>query len=177
MLVIRKNLRDKSGFTLIEMLIVIILLGILAAIIVPQVGVTTEDAKLSTLKTDLTQLRSALELYYIQHNNVYPGANDIAGAASGTAAAAATAFVQQLTRYTAADGTVANVKDATNKYGPYIKGGALPTNPYTNSLSDVLCDIAEDDITEKDSTGATTAWKFYTTTGVFMAADGGHDTL
>lgn len=168
---------DQAGFTLVEMLIVIILLGILAAIIIPQVSVTTDDAKLNALKTDLTSMRNAIELYYVQHDNTYPGQHDIAGGAPANAAAAATAFVQQLTRYTAQDGTVQNTKDATHKYGPYLKNGALATNPYTANLSDVTCDITETDITVKDSTGAGTAWKFYTLTGVLMAADGAHDAL
>ena len=167
----------QAGFTLVEMLIVIILLGILAAIVIPQVTVTTEDAKRSALKTNLTTMRNAIELYYVQHDNAYPGQKDIAGGVPGSAAAAATAFVQQLTRYTAADGTVSNTKDATHKYGPYLKNGELPTNPYTNNLNDVTCDIVETDITIKDSTGAATAWKFYTQTGVLMAADGANDNL
>ena len=53
----RVRRRDRAGFTLIEMLIVIILLGILAAIIIPQVSVTTEDAKVSAVKSDLSSLR------------------------------------------------------------------------------------------------------------------------
>jgi prepilin-type N-terminal cleavage/methylation domain-containing protein len=83
--------RGQAGFTLIEMLIVIILLGILAAIIIPQVSVTTDDAKLSALKSDLTSMRNAIELYYVQHNNVYPGEHDITGGAPADAAAAAAA--------------------------------------------------------------------------------------
>jgi prepilin-type N-terminal cleavage/methylation domain-containing protein len=168
-------LRDTAGFTLIELLIVIVLLGILAAVVVPQVSVSTDDAKLQTLRTDLTQIRSALEIYYAQHTDTYPGANAITGVAAASAAECETAFVQQLTRYTDVDGQVQNFKDATFKYGPYIKGGALPVNPY-NDLADVTCDIAQTDITIKDSTGAGTAWKMYAITGVFMAADGAHDT-
>ena len=85
-------------------------------------------------------------------------------------------FVQQLTRYTDETGKVSSVKDATHKYGPYLKASSLPPNPY-NDLSDCTCDRNEDDITVKDSTGATTGWKFYPKTGVFMAADGSHDNL
>jgi len=172
----RVRRRDRAGFTLIEMLIVIILLGILAAIIIPQVSVTTEDAKVSAVKSDLSSLRSAIELYYVQHNSFYPGGKDITGGTPANAAAAATAFVQQLSRYTAVTGAVANTKDATYKYGPYVKGGALPANPYSD-LTDVTCDITQTDITVKSSAGATTGWKFYTLTGIFMASDGAHDAL
>lgn len=168
-------LRDTAGFTLIELLIVIVLLGILAAVVVPQVSVSTDDAKLQTLRTDLAQLRSAIEVYYAQHTDTYPGGNAITGVAAASNAECEAAFLQQLTRYTDVDGQVQNTKDATFKYGPYIKGGALPMNPF-NDLADITCDIAEDDITVKDSTGATTAWKFYPVTGVFMASDGAHDT-
>ena len=56
----------KSGFTLIEMLIVIIILGILAMIIIPQLGVTTDDAKTNTLQANLSSIRSAVEVYYAQ---------------------------------------------------------------------------------------------------------------
>jgi general secretion pathway protein G len=168
-------LRDTAGFTLVELLIVIVLLGILAAVVVPQVSVSTDDAKLQTLRTDLTQLRSAIEVYYAQHTDKYPGANAITGVAAATALECETAFVQQLTRYTDVNGQVQNTKDATFKYGPYIKGGALPVNPF-NDLNDITCDIATGDITVKDSTGAGTGWKIYSQTGVFMAADGTHDT-
>jgi hypothetical protein len=120
-------------------------------------------------------MRNAVEIYYAQHNSTYPGAVDILGAAPADDAASATAFVQQLTRYTNASGVVSDDIDRTNfPFGPYIKGGALPENPY-NSLDTVLCDRAETDITARASDG-TTAWKFYTLTGVLMANDGAHDT-
>ena len=74
----RKNLKlnEQSGFTLIEILIVVILLGILATIIIPQVSVSSDDAKLNTLRTNLANLRSAIELYYYHHSNKFPGAED-----------------------------------------------------------------------------------------------------
>jgi prepilin-type N-terminal cleavage/methylation domain-containing protein len=175
MKIVKERSLGSAGFTLIEMLIVILLLGILAAIIVPQVSVSTDDAKLSSLKTDLSQIRGAIEVYYAQHANTWPGVKDINGGDPADADAAATAFLQQLTRYTAADGTVSNSKDDTHRYGPYLKGN-LPPNPF-NKKSDVTCDIATTDITAKDSTGADAGWKFYTQTGVFMSADGDHDTL
>jgi len=83
-----KKLRNQAGFTLIEMLIVVILLGILAMLIVPQISVSTEDAKLSSLRANLGAMRNAIELYYYEHNNTYPGENDISGTATTAPATA-----------------------------------------------------------------------------------------
>ena len=170
-----KILRNQSGFTLIEMLIVVILLGILATIIIPQVSVSTSDAQLNTLHTNLTHLRSAIELYYYQHSNTYPGAS-VPATKPADVATTAEAFIAQLTRYTDSNGNISNTRGGNYTLGPYVKGGALPDNPY-NSLNDVTIDATETDITVKASGGAGTGYKFYALTGVFMAADGANDSL
>lgn len=173
----KSQLMNPNGFTLIEVLIVVMVLGILAMLIIPQVTVSTDDAKTSTLQTNLSTLRNAIELYYHQHNNRYPGQTDNSGGAPADAAAAQIAFLQQLTQFTEVDGTVATAKSPTAKYGPYIKSSTLPANPY-NDLALVLCDIAETNITTKASSDTTTyGWKFYTQTGVLIANDGSHDSL
>ncbi len=166
-------LKNHNGFTLIEMLIVIIVLGILAMIIIPQITVSTEDAKVNTLKTNLSAMRNALELYYHQHNEQYPGAKSITGGTPADAAAAATAFEQQLAQYTEIDGTVSDTKTAAAKYGPYIKGGKLPANSFDpDEDDDVTCDITTATITTRTPSG-TEAWKFFTITGVLIANDDG----
>ena len=174
---VRTKRNKQAGFTLIEMLIVVLLLGILAMLIIPQISVSTDDAMLNTLQSNLGSMRNAVELYYHQHAGTYPGANDINGAATADTAAAATAFVQQLTQYTDINGDVSPTKDVTHIYGPYLKSLTLPTNPYNNS-SAILCDATETDITVRAS-GASLVegWKFYTQTGALLANDGGHDTL
>ncbi len=60
MAVLNKNNQNQDGFTLIEILIVVILLGILATVIIPHVNVSIDDAKLNTLKTNLKRMRSAI---------------------------------------------------------------------------------------------------------------------
>jgi prepilin-type N-terminal cleavage/methylation domain-containing protein len=171
--------KNNSGFTLIEILIVVMVLGILAMVIVPQISVSTSDAKESTLQTNLFALRNAIELYYHQHNNVYPGFNKNDGVTDGTTPAstanAQTAFLEQLTQYTEVNGKVAAVKSDTAKYGPYLKSTTLPINSF-NDLSTVVCDVGEDNITVKASSG-TAGWKFYTITGILLANDGVHDSL
>jgi len=169
----RRGLSNRSGFTLVELLIVVIILGVLAAIAIPQFTSSTEDAKLSSLDTSLAELRGAIELYYHQHNAVYPGAKkDTDGSDVATAAEAATAFVKQLTVYSASTGKTAVTKDATYMYGPYLKVG-LPKNPY-NGDATVTCDIVTTDITVGAS-GGTAGWKFYIKTGRLLANDGTHD--
>jgi len=166
-----KLFQGRSGFTLVEMLIVIIVLGILAMIVVPQVAVSTEDAKLKTLQTNLSILRDAIDIYSAQHNQTYPGAHEKNGTTNPDDNKAADAFEAQLTQYTDIDGRVNKKKDTTFKYGPYIKGGALPTNPF-DGANTVLCDVNENDITVKAQSG-TASWKFYPGTGNLLANDGG----
>jgi prepilin-type N-terminal cleavage/methylation domain-containing protein len=172
---IQKRLSQQSGFTLIEMLIVVILLGILAMLIIPQISVSTDDARLNTLETNLGAVRSSVELYYFQHNDTYPGENKTDGTAAATPAEAEAGFLQQLTQYTDLNGDCSVSRDATHIYGPYLKSLTMPTNPY-NNLNTTLCDIATTDITDRTSDNST-GWKFYTQTGVLMANDGGHDNL
>jgi general secretion pathway protein G len=62
----------KSGFTLVEILIVVIILGILAAIVIPQFTNASEDARKSSLVSQLQTLRSQVELYKLQHRDQYP---------------------------------------------------------------------------------------------------------
>ncbi len=62
----------RKAFTLIEILIVVIILGILAAIVVPQFTSATEDAQLSSAKSTLQTVRSQIELYRVRNNGNYP---------------------------------------------------------------------------------------------------------
>lgn len=157
------------------MLIVVITLGILAMIIIPQINVSSGEARLNTMKTNLNTVREAIEIYYHQHNNIYPGAHDESGYPVSNTGQAKKAFIYQLTRYTDINGEVKNEKDGTHKFGPYLKSNELPLNPFNND-SDVLCDITTTDISAKASDGSS-GWKFYTKTGVFFANDGTHDDL
>ncbi|MBI9017446.1 MAG: prepilin-type N-terminal cleavage/methylation domain-containing protein [Phycisphaerae bacterium] len=64
--------KNTNGFTLVEILIVVIILGILAAIIIPQFSNASQDAKESSLTSGLQTLRSQCELYKVQHSDNYP---------------------------------------------------------------------------------------------------------
>src|SRR3954451_13078256 len=62
----------KTGFTLVEILIVVIILGILAAIVIPQFTNASQDARESSLLSQLQTLRSQIELYKLQHMDKLP---------------------------------------------------------------------------------------------------------
>lgn len=167
----KKMNRKQKGFTLVELLIVVIVLAVLAGIVIPQFSSSTEDAKESVIMSDLSTMRAAVELYYHQHNSVYPG--DVTSSYDGHATNEEW-FVDQLTLYTDIDGVAVAVKDATHKYGPYLKKG-IPLNPF-NDLDTVEVDDAEDDLTAATDDGSE-GWKFYTMTGQLFADDGAHGSL
>jgi prepilin-type N-terminal cleavage/methylation domain-containing protein len=165
--------KRNRGFTMVELLIVVAILGILAAVVIPQFSGSTDDAKLATLDANLSQMRNAVELYYHHHNRTYPGASNYAdGSAVSSVAEADTSFLKQLTLYSDVDGVTSGTYSDTYKYGPYIKR-LLPPNPF-NEDNVVKCDIAEDDITAAASDGAS-GWIFFTETGILLANDGSHD--
>lgn len=177
---VQKMLRrvdNRDGFTLIEMLIVIIILGILAMVIIPQISVSTDDAKVSTLKTNLGGIRSAIEMYYAQHNQTYPGmVKETDGTTATDDTTAAAALIAQLTQFSDATGKVPadGIKTDAYPFGPYIKGGTLPENPFNNK-KDVVCDKGVTAITaavgvKRVATGAT-GWKYLPVLGVVFAND------
>ncbi|MGA3065315.1 MAG: prepilin-type N-terminal cleavage/methylation domain-containing protein [Tepidisphaeraceae bacterium] len=103
----------RKGFTLVEILIVVIILGILAAIVIPQFTNASSDARNSSLASTLQTLRSQIELYKLQHGDTLP--NLVASWAPFT-------------------GTTTYGNPATT-FGPYMQ--ATPTNP-ENGFSTVI---------------------------------------
>ena len=125
-----KRAMRAAGFTLVELLIVVIILAVLAAIIVPQFSSSTQDAKEAALDSNLARIRSAIELYHAQHNNLYPGAVDTSGAtcpSGGTAgtgtANTAQALIDSMMMYSDVNGKTCTVGDATFRFGPYFRKG------------------------------------------------------
>jgi len=66
----------KRAFSLVEMLIVISILGIMAAIIIPAMKDHSQRAKEAAAKDNLRVLRTAIEAYAAQHNGIPPGYAD-----------------------------------------------------------------------------------------------------
>jgi general secretion pathway protein G len=66
-----RQFHNRRGFTLIEIMVVIVILALLAALVGPKIMGRTDDAKIQTTKTQIRNLESALKLYKLD-NGVYP---------------------------------------------------------------------------------------------------------
>ena len=65
------RVRDNRGFTLIELMVVVVILGILAGLIIPKIMGKPEEAKRLKARMQVEQLEQALKLYYLD-NGEYP---------------------------------------------------------------------------------------------------------
>lgn len=111
------NARRHRAFTLIEILIVVVILGILAGIVVPQFSSAADDSRDSALKQNLLRMRAQIELYRQDHNGIYPTLDG---------------FIDQMTAASDASGNTASVGTPGFNLGPYLQ--KMPRNPYTDTI-------------------------------------------
>ena len=102
-----KLLRGSAGFTLIEMLVVLVIIGLIMGLVGPRVLTYLTDARVKAAKLQIEALSSALDLYYLDTGR-YPSSSE---------------GLQALVR------KPGNV-DVWN--GPYLKGGQVPQDPWKN---------------------------------------------
>lgn len=141
-----------KGFTLVEILIVVVILGILAAIVVPQFTNAANDARQGNVATQGSTLQNQLELFAAQNNGVYP-------------------TVAQLNA-DPADGS-------TDGWSVMVDGNFIkeaPTNPF-GGLSLVTASAAANAAAadaEANAGDGTQGWYYNPATGVIRASGGNY---
>lgn len=133
---------SRRAFTLVEILIVVIILGILAALVIPQFTSAAATSRENSIKMDLHRIRVQIEIYIQQHDGKPP---------------TLTGFTEQLTMATNERGETAAIGTAGYRFGPYIQ--SVPVNPSTNSR------------TVTDGAAGSSAWYYNEETGEFRAND------
>ena len=140
------NYRHRRGFSLIELVIVVVILGLISAMAIPRMTRGAGNAGRATLKGDLAVLRGAIELYRAEHEGGFPSATTIAS---------------QLTSFTKIDGTdpqtTADVA-AGRVYGPYMS--KIPPLPVGAKKGKTGIDTAD---------GATVGWIYTAASGTIAA--------
>jgi prepilin-type N-terminal cleavage/methylation domain-containing protein len=108
--------RNSKGFTLVELLVVIAIIGVLATLILLQLGVARAKARDAKRIADVNQIRTAIELYFDDYSGSYPGQ-----ALCPTTVGAACAANNSTTNWVGNDLTT------------YLSARILPTDPLANS--------------------------------------------
>ena len=100
--------RDRStgGFTLLEMMLVVVIIALIAAIAIPKFSRGAAGANDSAVSGNLVTLRNAIDMFQVEHGGVYPTVANI---------------VTQLTQFSDATGATSATKDTTHIYGPYLR--------------------------------------------------------
>jgi general secretion pathway protein G len=103
---LKKNTRKSTGFSLLEMMLVVVIIGLIAAIAIPRMSRGAAGAGDSALAGSLAVMRDAIDRYAAEHGGSYP---------------TVATFVANLTTYTDASGAAQATKDSTHIYGPYLR--------------------------------------------------------
>lgn len=147
--------KRNRGFTLVEILIVVVILGILAAIVIPQFSNASEEASINRVKSDLQTARSQIQLYKIQHLGSLP---------------ATASFSAHMTGYTlastASNGAVVTASTA-GALGKYLQ--QIPKNPFVDTaVGDTIVDHTGTAVAGTSTAG----WTYDDATGDFYAVQG-----
>lgn len=154
--------RVRKAFTLVEILIVVVILGILAAIVIPQFTNASEEAQVGNIQTQLQTVRSQIELFRVRNNGQSPVLVDATQPFTDLLAGVGNT-------YSLPDGNsiqVAAGAGATQE--PYMR--TAPVNP-RNGLNTVTASTdVINDAAAADAVSAGTGWYYDSTSGAFAAA-------
>ncbi|HEX3358511.1 MAG TPA: prepilin-type N-terminal cleavage/methylation domain-containing protein [Tepidisphaeraceae bacterium] len=154
-----------SGFTLVEILIVVIILGILAAIVIPQFTNASQDARRNSLTSQLQTIRSQLSLAALQHRD------SLGTASAGFSVNGDWTLLLEKTDDSWATGT------ATATLGSYFT--SAPTNPLNGGTTVLVNTTTTADPTLSGGTASSgasngdTGWIYYQKTGKIYATTKG----
>ena len=118
----------RSAFSLVELVVVVVILGVISAIAVPRISSGSRRATVNALQTSVTNVRRAIDRYFAEHEK-FPGYDPSTGSPDGSK------FHDQLMKFTDAQGNASDTKTSVYKYGPYLRP-PFPKNP-TNDLDTV----------------------------------------
>jgi general secretion pathway protein G len=137
-----------GGFTLIEVLLVVVIMAVLAGTILPHFLGSTDDAKQSMLKHNMNIIEVQIEIYRTQHQNQYPTLQD--------------GGLPQLISATSAAGEIGPA-GTSYPFGPYIL--EAPMNPYDGSKN--VEAVASPGQKPTDVVSSLGGWQYDETTGAF----------
>jgi general secretion pathway protein G len=153
------------AFTLIEILIVVVILGIIATMVIPQFTSASQQARENTLKEELQYMRTQVTVFKAQHQDVPPGyPNGIPGATPD-----ATDFANQMTEYSDINFDLSPTASPSFPYGPYLS--QMPVNPF-NGFATVKMVPNNSSLPAADGT---TGWIYMAQNQTIMANIVGND--